>query len=232
MEEFSEIVSDCYNTPVMTNNGFTPFDGELDVQVFSRAERDRIVLVFRGTDSITDWITDFQIQQIPLPFAPSHKIRVHYGFYKCYKVVRSFILKEIEHACKPEVVLLSHSLGSGIATIAAYELARLLPDLKIKNITFGSPRVGNREFAKSYNNLSIDTYRFVDPEDVIPTVPLVNYKHVKSLYVCTEDGYIKRKNARRSCFHICCAATVKDHSMMNYHESLSKGPLAREHENT
>jgi predicted lipase len=44
---------------------------------------------------------------------------------------------------------------------------------------FGSPRVGNKQFAEIYNQKVKDSWRVVNQRDIIPTVPrLMGYCHV------------------------------------------------------
>ena len=43
-----------------------------------------------------------------------------------------------------------HSLGGALATLAALDIKRKLPGLKLRVYTFGSPRTGNHAFAAEY----------------------------------------------------------------------------------
>jgi len=214
--ELARLARDCYDGGVGLRD-FEFFEGELDVL---RASGETLIVVFRGTDSIQDWMSDLQIRQIPLPFAASSKIRVHYGFYRCYKVARPFLMRKIEDCVPKQVVIVGHSLGGGMATIFAYELGVKFPNLIVQNTTFGSPRVGNRAFAKHYDSLPIYTHRFVDPEDVIPTVPYVNYRHIGGRCECSAEGWRRTVGRRRSCFSVCCVCSRSEHSMENYCTSL------------
>jgi len=196
------------------------------VDVFARSEGSTLLLVFRGTDSAEDWRTDFQIQQIPLPWSGDRAVRVHYGFLKYYNAVRNWIHRAIEEAIPRRVLLASHSLGSGVATLCAHDLATKYASLPIRSVTFGSPRVGNYGFAAAFENATIKSFRFADPEDVIPTVPYANYMHVPGKIICTEEGWSHPQTVegKISCCHLLCACpSVRDHTMRNYVESLTAG---------
>ncbi|KAJ0967468.1 hypothetical protein J5N97_024385 [Dioscorea zingiberensis] len=54
---------------------------------------------------------------------------------------------------------------------------------------FGSPRVGNKRFAKVYNEKVKDSWRVVNHRDIIPTVPrLMGYCHVaQPVYLAAGD---------------------------------------------
>jgi triacylglycerol lipase len=89
-----------------------------------------------------------------------------------------------------------HSLGAALATLAAIRFG------KARGLyTFGSPRVGDAEFAGSYP-FHNTTYRFVNNQDIVTTVPpfgprgrltlpLVRYEHVGQVkYISTEKAIL------------------------------------------
>lgn len=76
-----------------------------------------------------------------------------------------------------------HSLGGALATLFALELSssQLAKQgaIFVTMYNFGSPRVGNKRFADVYNEKVKDSWRVVNPRDIIPTVPrLMGYCHV------------------------------------------------------
>jgi triacylglycerol lipase len=77
-----------------------------------------------------------------------------------------------------------HSLGAALATLAADRY-----DGKIRGLyTFGSPCVGNANFAENFH---IRAYRFVNNRDIITHwPPLDSYQHVGKLKHIDEDGII------------------------------------------
>ena len=92
------------------------------------------------------------------------------------------------------VEITGHSLGGALATIAALDLdswnyanetnnKRMIKrKIDIRNVyTFGSPRVGDFDFAEVYaERLGFKTYRITHGKDVVPSVPntLLGYRHV------------------------------------------------------
>ena len=90
------------------------------------------------------------------------------------------------HRARPTVVT-GHSLGAALATLFIME-----NDLNNKFdistcCTFASPRVGNSEFARKFNQLPIDSWRIVNIHDVVPRLPLhipflFDYTHVDMAY--------------------------------------------------
>lgn len=54
------------------------------------------------------------------------------------------------------VTLTGHSLGGALAIIATAHLAvNLPPTIKLRTITYGSPRVGNQAFVNFVNSVSV-----------------------------------------------------------------------------
>eukprot|EP00827_Trimyema_finlayi_P004360 TRINITY_DN433_c0_g1_i11.p1 TRINITY_DN433_c0_g1~~TRINITY_DN433_c0_g1_i11.p1 ORF type:complete len:154 (+),score=40.37 TRINITY_DN433_c0_g1_i11:64-525(+) len=72
------------------------------------------------------------------------------------------------------------SLGGALAILGCIELAKY-NDLE-KVITFGSPRVGNKEFAQWWQSYDLvkEKYRIVQHQDIVPHVPMINlgFQHV------------------------------------------------------
>lgn len=73
-----------------------------------------------------------------------------------------------------------HSLGAALATLAADRFGH------VQGVyTFGSPRVGDQSFADDYY---VNTYRFVNNNDIVPRLPWRPYVHVGQLKYIDSDG--------------------------------------------
>ena len=127
-----------------------------------------LVLALRGTESNKpeDLLADALV--IPEP-RTSRDGRsgghVHAGFASAYEPVRNTI-GEVLDQHRGDFLITGHSLGAGLATLAAADHASRNPEL----ITFGSPRVGDRAFA----NLLPDpkrVHRFRDCCDLVTRIP-------------------------------------------------------------
>lgn len=164
---------------VKNNWGFKKFEffDNADTQAFMAANREVIILSFRGTESIQDWITDAKVKFVKGPFG-----RVHRGFSKALEYVWNNIAYTLHkfQDNKQSVWITGHSLGGALATLAVpkcYERG-----VKINGLyTFGQPRVGNKTFAgkfdKKYKHLS---FRFVNNEDIVTRIPpgAFGYEHI------------------------------------------------------
>ncbi|WP_127533573.1 lipase family protein [Paenibacillus kobensis] len=158
-------------------------------------ESDRAaILAFRGTRSTMDWVSDFISQQILFkPVKP--RCLCHKGFTdiytSCQEEVRSLI-----KASDPDKQLFvtGHSLGGALATLAAFDIA-----LNVKRepivYTFGSPRVGDPKFARTYNRIVKHHWRVQNEYDIVSHLPPVVYRQPKTkniFYYMHVRGEVKR----------------------------------------
>lgn len=77
------------------------------------------------------------------------------------------------------LLITGHSLGGAVATVFAHQVASQRTDIPINVVTFGSPRVGTRSFARSFNaKHSIKYLRVQQGCDVVTQLPYCCYTHV------------------------------------------------------
>lgn len=130
------------------DHGFSVLDGVGDVY-----------LIFRGTDSASDWLSDINFSQKEFS-----GINIDSGFIRIYDDFAKQISKT---PAKARVIASGHSLGAALATLAAFQLKG-----RAELYAFASPRVGDNAFAKVFNkNQKAPAWRIINTEDVIPTLP-------------------------------------------------------------
>jgi len=170
-----------------------------------------IILAFRGTriEGFVDPITRFRFVNTNLQdmlanfnFLP-HDLgegrKVHRGFNQAldlvYPKVKKIVDQIKQQSPSKAIWCTGHSLGAALATLAA---DRLSAKYRVQGLyTFGSPRVGNTEFCKTFP--VGNTYRFVDNRDLIPKVPPeVLYSHIGHLKYLTEDGDLLETEEKHS----------------------------------
>jgi hypothetical protein len=154
-------------------------------------------LCFRGTLSLFDWISDLDADLVRYPYG-GHVSRGFLGLY-----VQPYYLTVTRNVCtwppiwgycvtdsgiqevlrktsiREEVldfridVIAGHSLGAALATLAAMDAmgSRFV-------FGFGSPMVGDPEFAKMYNTKGPRTYLIHTIDDIVPNFPMPCYRHV------------------------------------------------------
>ncbi|MBN2711898.1 MAG: lipase family protein [Planctomycetes bacterium] len=142
------------------------------------AVNERIVIVcFRGTDSLADWMADATAEKTTFV---NRKLQVHTGFIRTLMVVERDINEFIrrEYKSSKQLIITGHSLGAAMAVLYAM---RWWQDLIGAVITFGCPRVGNQAFADKFNRVhGGHSLRFVNNNDVVTRVPFkwMDFSHV------------------------------------------------------
>ncbi|CAH1224830.1 hypothetical protein PAECIP111893_05185 [Paenibacillus plantiphilus] len=147
------------------------------------------VVVFRGTESVLDWLSDFEFILETFTEVPNAG-RTEQGFTNLYRTMQV----EYADASKPSVSLMAyvdslsagteltvtgHSLGSAFATLHAFIASS--KGFAVELITFASPRVGDRAFVEAFEKTTIRNTRIYNIPDIVPKVPieLAGYHHVE-----------------------------------------------------
>lgn len=128
--------------------------------------------------------------------------QVMHGFASGYSELRTQLVSAVE-TCS-SVVLVGHSLGAGLAALAAMEL-RACHDVDVAEVwTFGMPRVGNADFVEAFIDVARRAeadppiWRVVQGTDIIPRLPLF---HLGFRHLPVEVFYNDSENA--STFEVC-----------------------------
>jgi len=183
------------------------------------------VVAFRGSEEtgIADWMTDAKFLQTKLPFGPKSddNLKVHQGFIEAYNSVRVSVLQMVQQSPHQRVITTGHSLGGALATLCALDVAENISAKTTACYTFGSPRVGNPNFAVFYNKLVPQTFRIVNGADLIPELPPGAYEHVGQFH---QVGQLPPKDERWSAmvsnFISNTKSKVEDHLPHNYVKML------------
>lgn len=151
-----------------------------ETQVFIAANADAIVVAFRGTSNINNWLTDVNIHLTGGPLG-----KVHEGFLAALNLVWLDLLQAIQDAqhasgSGPSLWFTGHSLGGALATLGvAKMIERAWPVDGL--YTCGCPRCGDDTFATTFNAKFDRAFRFVYNQDLVtrlpPRVPF-GYRHV------------------------------------------------------
>ncbi len=128
-------------------------------------------IVFRGTNSIEDWLSNIQDDLRPWPaeslvegiWPASRNALVHHGFLEIWTEYESWIRDNLP-ASRP-LKICGHSLGGALATLASVSLQNTYEIAEV--CTFASPRIGNAAFVK----LCPPQARYVNSLDPVPDLP-------------------------------------------------------------
>ena len=193
MAGFASLVYSDYD--VVLNNlrdqGITDwawFDND-GTQAFAcrKHKSNEILIVFRGTepDQMKDILADLKAWRKPA----REKGLVHFGFAQALDKVYDNIVHWIDEQKLDDATITctGHSLGAALATIMASRLdANEL-------YTFGSPRVGNRDFVKEMKKDGVKHYRFVNNNDVVTSIPFpIRFRHSGDLVYINHYGNIRK----------------------------------------
>ncbi len=160
-------------------------DAKSGVQCYIRTKGEEVFITFRGTNSTVDRYKNIMFCKKCSPFEESDRICVHRGFLSAYmsEDVREKIHLLVSSRIK-SVTLCGHSLGAAMAILCAYDLQKSYPALDYEVYLYGSPRVGNYSFMRSYNKRLIKTVRVENGNDIVCKIPpaLFGYRHVGSSF--------------------------------------------------
>lgn len=149
-------------------------------QALAAANSSRALISFRGTSQgIDDFITDLKTWPKGWPLAG----RVHAGFGDAFQRLRAVLTDWLSGRTR-DCLITGHSLGGALATLAAswFQPKRL--------ITFGTPRVGDVEFAATL--VSVEWLRYANCCDLVTRVPpeLLGFCHRGRLCYIDRHGAI------------------------------------------
>lgn len=151
-----------------------------------------IVLAFRGSREVADWITDAKFfRDLLVEEADGERCEVHSGFLRAYESVIEKLSVDLARLTPDKslpIFVTGHSLGGALAILAALELKR--QKFNVTQVyTFGQPRVGNAAFADLYNwSLQDSTFCVVNEGDPVPLLPtlLMGYRD------CGQEIFIRK----------------------------------------
>lgn len=135
-----------------------------------------LIVAFRGTADIRNWLTDFDFPKLPLYWAAG---KVHRGFNDALDSIAEKLDEAINPVDPCRLWVTGHSLGGALAMLFALRLM-VRRRMKVAGVyTFGQPRVGNLAFSLGYNAILKErTFRVVHDDDIVPRLPwLFGYCH-------------------------------------------------------
>jgi len=123
----------------------------------------KIYLVFPGTRTFNDWLSNFKFKQIQDPDKLMDGVESGAAniYLQMLKPIRQLVAIYRDH-----LVITGHSLGAQLATLACW-------DNRVDcGYLFASPRVGSIAWAEKFDAKFHDVYRILNTEDLVPTMPL------------------------------------------------------------
>ena len=138
-----------------------------------------LVVAFRGTMDLRNWMTDLDIATVS-----EDGCKIHLGFWRALESVFDALQEAVRHECAGRRVWLTgHSLGGALAVLYAWRSMTLSRSNSFSGIyTFGQPRVGNAAFRDSWPfkaGLDGCLFRVTNAVDIVPHLPWLcgRYRH-------------------------------------------------------
>ncbi|GEM_PF-837994 len=158
-----------------------------ETQGFIASVDDVVLVAFRGTESLGDWLSNLDLASRQWP---GHG-ELHNGFLACYERVKNLVLAEVSKGGRAKKLWLTgHSLGGALATIAAADLTSAHVVAGVH--TFGQPRLGDQSFQRFIEqHLPNKFFRFVNDDDIVPRIP-PGFEHVGKLIHFDAQGRVQK----------------------------------------
>jgi triacylglycerol lipase len=139
--------------------------------------------------SLADVVTDLRFRTVPFDQG-----RVHEGYLTSFQQLEQGLRDRLGSLQDRRIWFTGHSLGGALATLAAARFGGFQG-----LYTFGSPRLGNRDFAAWFDGQPC--FRVVHHDDIVPRlpppwVPLLptpaTFAHVGKLIYIDQDGTVRQ----------------------------------------
>ncbi|KAJ3009033.1 hypothetical protein HKX48_008202 [Thoreauomyces humboldtii] len=178
------------------------------------ASTKNIIVAYRGSEGIRDWITNLQFAKADV--SPTYAslgvpsgAQVHSGFQKAMLAAQPAVHAGLQtvFAAVPDarsdytLTIVGHSLGGAVAILSAVDLYSLLGPSwsdRISVYTFGEPRVGNPIFANWIHTLpfSGQINRITHTTDMVPHLPPTSFGflHHREEYWIDSTGTVNTCN--------------------------------------
>ncbi|PZD94686.1 lipase family protein [Paenibacillus sambharensis] len=177
---------------------------------------DKVIVAFRGTITVSDWIADLDAKQVRYRPVRDGGL-THAGFTAIYMSMREQLKKSLAPLMDGrQLYVTGHSLGGALAVLAAPDIAGQTSGRPPVIYTFGAPRTGDPAFARMFNRTITHMHRVYNPRDVVPHVPPFLYTLPRSqkLYY-----YVHVKGGRKLSFNN--GSISANHILDSYFQSLA-----------
>lgn len=150
--------------------------------IISKRDDGEVVIVFKQSDSMTDWLNNFHFWKKAYKDAEIN-FHAHSGFLRCWKEVRHHIEDAVKTLNPQSITVTGWSYGGAMAVLCMEDMGYLFPLIERQCITFGAPRViGWHNWSKIKDRWK-NTRQFKNGSDLVTTIPFLGmgFHHVAEL---------------------------------------------------
>jgi len=152
-----------------------------------------IVLSFRGSRSVRNWITNLVFPVLPTSICPTCASSA--GFWSSWLESERSVMAAITQARAEhpdyKIVATGHSLGGALASLAAGVLRS--QGVTVDLYTYGAPKVGLEGVSKYLSRTDMGlNFRVTHKNDPVPKLPpaLLGYRHISPEYYVTSGNEV------------------------------------------
>ena len=190
-EKYFDLLNNFF--PDLQIYGYFYTKNNLHSIILLNTKNKEIIVVFRGSQTVGEWINNLKIEEKIIPFEP--KFKIHKGLYNMYandnidnNII--YILKNLfDYFPKYRKIFTGHSKGNIISILLSLELeAKLDKKYNYEIFGFGSPLILNYPLAE-YLHLhpNIKIYNTVNYMDFITLLPFTNKFHAGTEILLKDD---------------------------------------------
>lgn len=140
-----------------------------------------IILALAGTEDARDWISDLRLgcaspfnAQVVGKLKKYPEARVHNGFWDAWSSLKDLALEKLEKLAKDhkirDVLVLGHSMGGAIATLAGLDL-KSSHGFNASVMSFEAPRCGDVQFVSATIAEDLPIWRITTHRDPVVHLP-------------------------------------------------------------
>ncbi|MCA0756632.1 lipase family protein [Paenibacillus sp. N4] len=188
---------------------------------FIAESKNRIVVAFRGYAAYpADLLAAYDILQVPYSFVKAGG-KTSRGFTCLYQSTRNNFFKELNKLpATKKLFITGHNYGGALAELAALDIAVNTGFKHPFVYTYGSPRVGDHDFASRFDQVVKNSFRIVNIHDSYPTFPARVYPPP-----FTKEGLVYRHVNTKYPVAFQLNNTTRNNEIGCYFKSLSKQNL-------
>ena len=160
-----------------------------------KREGDILKLLFEWSDGKEDWKNNFKFLAIPKkPYKNMKKLWFcHRGFLKVWKSIEPYVSSEINSTDIRKIEIVGYSHGAAIALLCYEYCIYNRPDVDVKGVGFGCPRVFWGFVPKSVKERFKNFKVVRNGNDIVTHVPpaIFGYRHISTVVKIGQTNPVK-----------------------------------------